>query len=91
MEMQDSMSQRGLLVVAIPYRLVEIPYPWSDCNPRSRIDLRLILDYYVRKCLHAVFHPQDSELTYEEYERKLAQYLFPEATEKEREAVLVRE
>ncbi len=88
MERQDSMSQRGPLVTAIPCRLIEIPYPWNTCRSGARINLWLILDYYVRKCLPADFHSQDSNLTYEEYERKLAQGLFPESTEKERSSHL---
>lgn len=78
------MSQRGPLVMAIPYRLVEIAYPWNTYRPGDRMNLWVILDYYVRKCLPADFHSQNSKLTYEEYERKLAQYLCPEATEEER-------
>jgi hypothetical protein len=82
------MSPREQMVMAIPSKLVEIHYPWSECNPKSRINLWLILDYYVRKCLPADFHSKDSKLTYEEYERKLALYLFFEATEKERRSHL---
>lgn len=87
-EMQGSIGRSESLVTAFPCRLVEITYPWNTYGPRARMNLWLMLDNYVRECLPADFHSQDSKLTYEEYERKLAQYLFPEATERERRSHL---